>query len=572
MTAFHEIDHSLASLRSRVWRIVGGRAEAPDTLSALSPAGHSLAALRSKVGKIVGGQAEDPSAMTALQGVDHSLAALCAQSVAAAPAGRNSALQQVGKRQNNGDGAKGGRGDGPNFARAVKYGLYLAGAGYAYHEVANDFFLSTTSLHDGKKGFTSNERLRLAQAKAREYCTSYHAARPDARRLNERPLNPIRTCGNNLFVTMLDYRAATYVHVGRLVDSTNARASLMLNLSCMKGHLVKDECVAKYRPPKVPRDPDLTSSPLYDRKNKYALTGVLNDETGAYGYTSRSITQPFVNKGVQHLRDALESEKALTFKRCIERLEALLDKDCGLKEDAQFAAGQAILNFRQVYAADEHWGHAENVVMRTLAEHGWLSRAETDRLDATLMFEDPNKNPLKRNKSWVGPRLHQLDVWLQERRSGRDPVMSEELKHREVGSIKNLPIAHVKLNEQGNGFEDCSGLGDSFTSANAVACINHARLMSGQPRLSKEEVIIIIACLNAVYDDTTSIRHTLHELARGCFAGAGYTIEDADEFYGEVCRKAAREYYGGRHLSKNKKLAMTVTQNGAVIDCAEHVT
>lgn len=371
---------------------------------------------------------------------------------------------------------------------------------------------------------------------------------------------------------MLDYRAATYVHVGRLVDSTNARASLMLNLSCMKGHLVKDECVAKYRPPKVPRDPDLTSSPLYDRKNKYALTGVLNDETGAYGYTSRSITQPFVNKGVQHLRDALESEKALTFKRCIERLEALLDKDCGLKEDAQFAAGQAILNFRQVYAADEHWGHAENVVMRTLAEHGWLSRAETDRLDATLMFEDPNKNPLKRNKSWVGPRLHQLDVWLQERRSGRDPVMSEELKHREVGSIKNLPIAHVKLNEQGNGFEDCSGLGDSFTSANAVACINHARLMSGQPRLSKEEVIIIIACLNAVYDDTTSIRHALHELARGCFAGAGYTIEDADEFYGEVCRKAAREYYGGRHLSKNKKLAMTVTQNGAVIDCAEHVT
>ncbi|RWO14900.1 MAG: type III effector HopG1, partial [Mesorhizobium sp.] len=72
-----------------------------------------------------------------------------------------------------------------------------------------------------------------------------------------------------------------------------------------------------------------------------------------------------------------------------------------------------------------------------------------------------------------------------------------------------------KLNEKGNGFEDCSGLGDSFTCANAVACINHARLMSGQQCLSKEEVIVIIACLNAVYDDTSSIRHTLHEIARG---------------------------------------------------------
>ncbi|WP_426441434.1 XopAG/AvrGf1 family type III secretion system effector [Bradyrhizobium genosp. P] len=511
--------------------------------------GNSLASLRSQVGQIVGGQAEAPRAMTALQGEGHSVAPLYTRSVAT-PAERSSALRLVGKATNNGDGAKDGRGDGPNFARGVKFGLCLAGAGYVYNEVANNFFLSTTSLHDGKKGFTSNDRLRLVQAKAREYYTSYHAAGPDARRLHECPLNPIRTCGNNLFVTMIDYRAATYVHVGRLADSTKARTSLALNLSCMKGHLVKDGCVAKYRPPKAPKDPDLTSSALYDRKNKYALTGVLNEETGAYGYTSRSVTQPFVNKGVQHFRDAtFRSENGLTLKRCIEKLEALLDKDKGLREESQFAAGQAILNFRQVYAADEHWGHAESVVMRTLAEHGWLSRTETERLDATLMFEDPNKNPLKRNKSWVGPRLHQLDIWLQQRWSGHDPVISEELNHREIDNMSNLPIAHVKLNERGNGFEDCSGLGDSFTCANAVACINHARLMSGQPRLSKEEVIVIVACLNAVYDDTTSIRHTLHEVARGCFAGAGFTIEDADEFYEEVCRKAAREYYGGRYLS-----------------------
>ncbi|MGY4281332.1 hypothetical protein ACVWXO_000552 [Bradyrhizobium sp. LM2.7] len=166
------------------------------------------------------------------------------------------------------------------------------------------------------------------------------------------------------------------------------------------------------------------------------------------------------------------------------------------------------------------------------------------------MFEDPNKNPLKRNKSLVGERLQKFDTHLQEMRSGHDAAVAEDLNHTEIAEMKYLPIAHFKLNEQGNGFEDCSGFGDSFTCANAVACINHARLMSGQPRLSKEEVIVIAACLNAVYDDTSSIRHTLHETARGCFAGAGYTIEDADDFYADVCRKAAEEYYGGKNLSR----------------------
>ncbi|MGY4412090.1 hypothetical protein ACVWW4_003826 [Bradyrhizobium sp. LB7.1] len=294
----------------------------------------------------------------------------------------------------------------------------------------------------------------------------------------------------------------------------------------------------------------MTKSPLYDQKKKYALTGVLNEETGAYGYTSRSITHPFINKGAQHWRDALQGEKGLTFKRCTETLEALLSNECGLGEEAQFAAGQAILNFRQVYSADAHWGHSEKVVMRTLAEHGFLSQTQTERLDATLMFEDPNKNPLKRNKSLVGERLQRFDTHLQEMRSGHDAAVAEDLNHTEIADMKYLPIAHFKLNEQGNGFEDCSGFGDSFTCANAVACINHARLMSGQPRLSKEEVIVIAACLNAVYDDTSSIRHTLHETARGCFAGAGYTIEDADDFYADVCRKAAEEYYGGKNLSR----------------------
>ncbi len=85
-------------------------------------------------------------------------------------------MQQVGKETNNGDRATDGRGGGTHFARAVKYGLYLVGAGYVDMGSQTDFFLSITSLHDGKKGFTSNERLRLAQAKAREYYASYHAA------------------------------------------------------------------------------------------------------------------------------------------------------------------------------------------------------------------------------------------------------------------------------------------------------------------------------------------------------------------------------------------------------------
>ncbi|WP_205839391.1 XopAG/AvrGf1 family type III secretion system effector [Neorhizobium huautlense] len=457
-------------------------------------------------------------------------------------------LHREGKLGRKGAG-EGGAGEGSSLsARAAKYGLFLASAGYAYNEVANNFFLSTTALHDGKMGFTSNERLRIAHAKARKYYDSYHAAGAEPQPSSERPTNRIRTCGNNQFTTMIDYRAATRVHVARLVDGAEARASLLLNLGCMKGHLVKNECVTKYRPPQVPKDTDLTRSQLYDQKNKYALTGVLNEETGAYGYTSRSITHPFVNKGVRHFEDTIRSEKGQTLKRCKETLEALLEKDCGLGEEAQFAAGQAILNFRQIYAA--HWGHAEKVIMKTLVEHGFLSPVETEKLDATLMFEDPDKNKLKRNTSVMGPWLHKFDTRLQEIRSGHEPAVVADLNDPQIADMKYLPIAHFKLNEQGNGFEDCSGLGDSFTCANAVACINHARLMSGQQRLSKEEVIVIIACFNAVYDDATSIRHTLHEIARGCFAGAGYTLADADEFYAGVCRKAAEEYYGGRNLSK----------------------
>lgn len=72
--------------------------------------------------------------------------------------------------------------------------------------------------------------------------------------------------------------------------------------------------------------------------------------------------------------------------------------------------------------------------------------------------------------------------------------------------------------------------------------------MSGRERLSRDEVIVLIACLNAVYDNAGGIRHTLQEIARGCFVGAGYTVAEADDFYRRLCKNAAEMFYGGRNL------------------------
>ncbi|WP_211903760.1 XopAG/AvrGf1 family type III secretion system effector [Ralstonia syzygii] len=445
--------------------------------------------------------------------------------------------------------SEGKQNDLPRIAsRIMKYALFAAGSGYAYDKIANDFFLSTTSLHDGKGGFTSNDRLDKANEAAKEYFQRYHSSSPEEQKLNNRSINPIRTCGSNRFVTMTDYRAATKTHVMHMVNTEQAHQSLVQSLTCLKGHLVKAEHVAKYNPSHVPKDPDLTKSSMYEKKNKYALTGIPNEETGARGYTSRSITQPFPLKGYQHFKDASET-RGLSLKQCVESLEALLQKDSKLSEEAQFAAGQAILNFRQVYAMDEHWGHAEKVILKTLADHGVVSPDETYKIDESLMFEDPSKNILKRNTGVMGPRLHKLETRFQEFRLRNDPAALEDLKPMSASkNMENLAIAHFKLNEQGNGFEDSSGLGDSFTCVNAVACINHARLMSGKGRLSKDDVVVLIGCLNAVYDDVSGIRHTLQEVARGCFAGAGYSVADADRFYEEVCKKAAEEFYGGKNL------------------------
>ncbi|WP_316689913.1 MULTISPECIES: XopAG/AvrGf1 family type III secretion system effector [Xanthomonas] len=430
-------------------------------------------------------------------------------------------------------------------SRAAKYALGVAGAGY----VADNFFLSTTSLVDGKAGFTSNDRLEKACAKAEKYHARYRSATEDERASHSRPFVPIKTCGSNQFATMSDYRAATKVHLGHLFDTRTARESLLTNLACLKGERIKQECIAKYSPAKVPADPDLSKSQIYDKKNKYSLTGVPNTHTGASGYTSRSITQPFINRGMQHFKEASQSDKALSLKQCMESLERALSGNDTLSTQAQHAAGQAILNFRQVYAADEHWGHPEKVIMKTLIANGLLSQEQTDKIDATLMFEDPSISVLKRNTSIAGPLLQKLETKMQSRRLQDQPeALADFMEMAKQKNMEGLPIAHFKLNAEGTGFEDCSGLGDSFTSANAVACINHARLMSGEPRLSKQDVAVVVACLNAVYDDASSIRHSLHEIARGCFVGAGYFTEDADAFYEEICQDAAQAFYAGRSM------------------------
>lgn len=69
---------------------------------------------------------------------------------------------------------------------------------------------------------------------------------------------------------------------------------------------MKQECVDRHAPSHVPADFDLRNSARYDQKNKYALVGVANPDTGARGYVSRSITQPFVNHGWRHFKEETE--------------------------------------------------------------------------------------------------------------------------------------------------------------------------------------------------------------------------------------------------------------------------
>lgn len=443
----------------------------------------------------------------------------------------------------------GGPGASPWRLGTVAKGAAAAlGAAYACDKAADGFFLSTTSLHDGKRGFTSNARLAQAQEDAQVYRQRFLASTPADRMHECRPPDFVRRVGHHEFATMVDFRAATKVHLAERANTPAARGSLSTSVDCFTGRRIRPDMVARYKPSHVPAEFDLTKSARFEEKNKYALSGVHNEETGASGYVSRSVTHPFVNQGTRHYQNESQA-RGLSPAQCLRSLEAALEDSAALHPQAQLAAGQLILNLRQVYAADEHWGHAENVVMADLKALGLLSQMETDKLDATLLFEDPSKSLLKRNTSLAGPLLQKIDTGIQSIRLRNDPEALADMRSMaSQKNIENLPIAHFKLNEEGDGFEDCSGLGDSFTCANATACINHARMMSGEPRLSPDDVGVIVACLNAVYDDASSVRHTLREIARGCFVGAGYTTEDADHFYADLCTRASQEFYGGKAL------------------------
>lgn len=447
--------------------------------------------------------------------------------------------------------SKGGAGGSKPGFPVMKYAAYLAGLAYAYDKTTNKFFLSTTSLHDGKGGFTSDERLNNAKKKAQEYHQRYHSGSRDDQKSNSRLLDSLRLCGDNRFVSMVDYRAATNVHLANLLDTKEAHESMHTNIRCLKGELTNKEIVEQLKPKKVPKDFDLTKTELYGKKIKYSLTGVPNEETGSTGYTSRSITKPFVEKGLKHFLDATQSEKALTPRQCVESLEALLRKDGKFNAETQFAAGQALLIFRQVYAGPDSWGDAEGVVLADHFANGRVTQSETDRIEFSRPFfkDDLDKGIFKRNTSIAGPLLNSAYIYMQEKVFKRDPETIADLKHKAMADLQHLPISHVKVNENGTGFEDCSGLGDSFTALNATSCVNHARIMSGEKPLSKDDVAVLIGALNAVYDNASGIRHTLREIARGCFVGAGFTIEDGDAFYKEVCKNASEEFYGGKRMS-----------------------
>ncbi|CAE6868295.1 hypothetical protein CFBP6600_44680 (plasmid) [Xanthomonas arboricola pv. corylina] len=170
--------------------------------------------------------------------------------------------------------------------------------------------------------------------------------------------------------------------------------------------------------------------------------------------------------------------------------------------------------------------------MPFLEGKGIASSRENQRLGETRPFKrsDMEKGVARRNTSVAGPLLHELNMAIQKSIYKKDEESISDLRSKKLGEMKYIPICHFKMNDDCSGFEDSSGLADSFTGYNVSAYINHARLLSGEDRLSKQDVVAIVGCLNAVYDNASSERHTLREIAHGCFVGAGYKVEDAEAF------------------------------------------
>ncbi|MGY4403904.1 XopAG/AvrGf1 family type III secretion system effector [Bradyrhizobium sp. USDA 3315] len=440
-----------------------------------------------------------------------------------------------------------GSGNSPGLAlRVMKYAFGAVGAVYLYDKMANDFFLSTTSLHDGKGGFSSDARLTKAEKQAEKYYQVHCSLSDEEKNHIASQVKVPGIVGANKFASMMDYRAATKVHMKNLVNTEQAHGSIMQNIKCLKGREVTIQGVSKHAPTMVPDSLDLTGSSEYLRKNKYSLSGVENVETGSTGYASRTITKPFIERGADHFIAEIKSDRSLSPKQAVEALEAHLNSDRRLGDSAQLVAGQAFLIFSRVY--ESNWGTAHKVLMPYLHEKGWLSLAENEKMKRTRPFarEDMEKGLLRRNTSVLGPFFHDAHVRVHSAVSEMGLVPPKDFSDREVREMRYLPIAHFRLNDSGDGFEDCSGLSDSFTSFNVAVCINHARMMNGDERLSKNDVAVLVGCLNALFDSASGVRHTLQENARGCFAGAGYTTEDADDFYRTVCNNASNEFYGGK--------------------------
>ncbi|MGV7187115.1 XopAG/AvrGf1 family type III secretion system effector [Xanthomonas axonopodis] len=433
---------------------------------------------------------------------------------------------------------------------AMKYVAGTAGAAYVYDNTANRFFLSTTSLHDGKQGFTSDARLQEAEKKAEANYAEYHAHEcPGKIEVKRTSLWP-KLVGENAFVTMLDFRSATKVHTKELINTKEARDSIALNISCILGERIKPALLTKHGVVQAPADFDITKQDDFEIKNKYSLSGVPNNDTGSYGYASRSISNPFIEKGEKHHAQAIASDQALTPKACVGALQPLLENSQSLIPEAQFRAGQALLILRPLYCGPKTWGDAHKVLMPFLERKGLASPRENQRLGETRPFtsSDMEKGVARRNTSVAGPLLHELNMLIQKSIYKKDEEWMSDLRSKNLREMSYIPISHFKMNDDCTGFEDSSGLADSFTGYNVAAYINHARLLSGEDRLSKRDVVVLVGCLNAVYDNASSERHTLREIAHGCFVGAGYTVEDAEAFYKNVCKNSAREFYGGEAL------------------------
>jgi hypothetical protein len=452
----------------------------------------------------------------------------------------------------------------PN-GRAGLFIKYLAGtiaSAYLYDKTLNNNPFTITSLHDGAQGFTSNRRLKLAQREAMTYIKAYHEHQttpnnqPDNKGLHgqieqlRQSLTP-KLFGENRFESMLDFRSAIHAYLSYTTNTPEARALIENSIECILGKHFQEEAIHQFAPSQRPEQPDLTKTEAYTKHNKYSLSGTPNLETGATGYTSQTITHPFKNRGYSDFSNALKNrEESLTPKQSVDTLYNQLQHDPCFSAKSQFAAGQALMIVRKAYEEKKHWGSFHKIIMKELEDRGYMSTQESPELESTRPFrpQDLEKGMLRRNSPVLSPLFYEADLFIQRHILKKPESVHNDLAQQDAKIFKELPFVQLKMNDALTSIEDCSGLGDSYTGYNCIMNINHARILSGKRTLNQEEIGIVTACLNAVYEDTGSIRHTFQELARANFSAGGYKIEDGDAFYDQMCSKAAEAFYAGKKI------------------------